>query len=424
MLAPLGFANRSAAADSDDSSLAGIHAAVDLLELMLTLGPDSAQGPLDGIRDKVADQSLSAAQRAALLKRLTPILQPLLDGDSDQPLSRSALLLAGNLGLPKALPRLQSVALDANQAMEFRRQCVACWTRYDAADVLPEIDRLVDQFPEAIELHEACVDVVAGLDKTDVAPRLLALHKRIAAAARVRVVDTLSSKASWAHALLDAIESNQLSKTDLGGNQAMRIVALGDEPLKQQLNRVWGAVRTGRDPARQQVIQRVQQLLANHAGDPNRGQEVFRRVCAQCHRMHGVGHEVGPDITRNGRGNFEQLVSNVLDPNLVIGAGFVSRTVLTFDGRVVSGIVLQDSQEQLVLKLQGGRSETIAKDDIDSESQTGLSLMPEGLETQMTNQELVDLFALLTLESPPGTSGNRIIAGTPKPLHESKRSVP
>ncbi len=69
-------------------------------------------------------------------------------------------------------------------------------------------------------------------------------------------------------------------------------------------------------------------------GDIERGWKVYDRICGQCHVLHGRGLEVGPNITRNGRGSFEQLVSSVFDPSLVVGEAYKSTIVATDDGRL------------------------------------------------------------------------------------------
>ena len=94
---------------------------------------------------------------------------------------------------------------------------------------------------------------------------------------------------------------------------------------------------------------------------PRRRRGVFQNVCAQCHKIYGEGQEVGPEITLNGRGSYEQLLSNVFDPSLVIGPAYQATTVATADGRVLTGLLVEDSPQRLVLKLQGGKLETIAR---------------------------------------------------------------
>jgi putative heme-binding domain-containing protein len=136
---------------------------------------------------------------------------------------------------------------------------------------------------------------------------------------------------------------------------------------------------------------------------------VFHRVCGQCHKIHGEGQEVGPDITLNGRSNLEQLLSNVLDPSLVIGASYQARIAVTSDGRVLTGLLVEDSPQRVVLKIQGGKVEVIGRDDLEELRLSPLSMMPEGLETQLQPQELWDLFAFLTLDKPPADATARRI---------------
>src|SRR5206468_7030149 len=117
------------------------------------------------------------------------------------------------------------------------------------------------------------------------------------------------------------------------------------------------------------------------------------KICAQCHKMHGEGTDVGPDITSNGRSDFEQLLSNVFDPSLVIGAGYQATTVVTTAGQVVTGLVVEASPQLAVLKVQGGELKTIPRASIDELNVSRVSLMPEGLERQLQPQEIADLFA-------------------------------
>jgi len=140
---------------------------------------------------------------------------------------------------------------------------------------------------------------------------------------------------------------------------------------------------------------------------------VFKRVCAQCHKIYGEGQEVGPDLTANGRGSFDQLLSNVFDPSLVIGAGFQATTVATKKGRTLTGIVVEDNARRIVLKLEGGKLETVPRDEVEEMKVSNVSLMPEELEKQLKPEEVIDLFAFLTLDRPPGDPNAKKIPGTP-----------
>jgi putative heme-binding domain-containing protein len=91
----------------------------------------------------------------------------------------------------------------------------------------------------------------------------------------------------------------------------------------------------------------------------------------------------------------------VFDPSLVIGRAYQAVTVATADGRSLNGLLVEDGEARVVLKLQGGKQEIIRRDEIDDLKRSQLSLMPEGLENQLKPEEIINLFAFLALEKPP-----------------------
>src|SRR5262249_31549088 len=100
----------------------------------------------------------------------------------------------------------------------------------------------------------------------------------------------------------------------------------------------------------------------------------------------------------NGRNSFDQLVSNVFDPSLVIGAGYQATTVVTTRGQVLTGLVVEDNPQRVVLKMQGGKLETIPRAEVESVLASNVSMMPEQIEQQLSRREIADLFAFLTLD--------------------------
>ena len=131
--------------------------------------------------------------------------------------------------------------------------------------------------------------------------------------------------------------------------------------------------------------------------------EVFKKVCAQCHKIYGEGQEVGPEITLNGRGSYEQLLSNVFDPSLVIGAAYQATTVATTDGRVLDRPARRGEPAAGRPEAPGRQARDRSRaSQVEEMKVSPLSLMPEDLEKQLKPQELADLFAFITLDKPPG----------------------
>ena len=151
-------------------------------------------------------------------------------------------------------------------------------------------------------------------------------------------------------------------------------------------------------------------IRAGH-GDAAEGEKIFKKLCAQCHKLHGEGADVGPDITLNGRSSFDQLLSNVFDPNLVIGAAYRAVIVVTKEGRVLTGLSVEDSPTRIVLKMQGGKTETVPRGDIDALKVSDVSLMPEQIENQLKPQEIVDLFTFLSYDKHPSDPAARQFPG-------------
>jgi putative membrane-bound dehydrogenase-like protein len=251
------------------------------------------------------------------------------------------------------------------------------------------------------ELAGQIITALGHLENPQVATTVLKNYPSLAADVQPKAIELLTQRAIWAKPLIEAIGANKIPASALNVNQIQRLLALKDSELTAAVNKHWGTIRTSRDPAREQLVGEMRKLIRTNKGDAHRGIEVFNRVCGQCHKIYGQGQDVGPDITGNGRASVEQLLSNVFDPSLVIGAAYQPRIVQAADGRIITGLLTEDSPQRVVLKVQGGKLETIAREDIEAMKTSELSLMPEGLEKQLKPQEIANLFAYITLDKHP-----------------------
>ena len=96
----------------------------------------------------------------------------------------------------------------------------------------------------------------------------------------------------------------------------------------------------------------------------------------------------------------------------MIGPGYQATTVATADGRVITGLIAEQGNERLVLKLQGGKLETVPRDQIDQIKMASISLMPEEIEKQLAPQEIADLFTFLCLDKPPSDPRGKSLSGS------------
>ncbi len=148
---------------------------------------------------------------------------------------------------------------------------------------------------------------------------------------------------------------------------------------------------------RQAVIARYRESLSMPA-DAQRGREVFKKSCSACHLVQGVGHELGPSLMAIKSRGAETLLASILDPNSEVNPQYVNYLVVTVDGRVLSGMIVDEGATSITLKKDEGVTETVLRVDIDEIKNTGLSLMPEGLDETIDKQAMADLVAYLMAE--------------------------
>ncbi len=390
-----------AARDDVDSELASV---AELLELTIQVDPAAAIVSMQRVRERLLNRPNELERFEPLRRKLEPLLRRIMAEDRSE-LRRGALLLLAAWQDPAAIEELRSGLFDASLSDQQRGETLRVLLRAAQPPPVDAAVRLVCDRSTSKDLSGRILQELAVLSDPNLVQSLLPLYDQMDGTVRPQLIELLTQRPAWATRLLQAIQQGRLPKEVLHAQQLLRLESAGDPNLSRLVRQVYGRVRMERNPEREKVINDVRQLLAQNPGNAYRGQEVFRRLCAQCHRIYGQGHDVGPDLTRNGRGSFDQLLSNVLDPNLVVGEAYQSHIVVTTDGRILTGLLVEQSPKHVALKLQGGKLETVPRSEIEQYQVSPLSLMPEGIEKQLSPEELADLFAFLRLDQPPSDPG-------------------
>jgi putative membrane-bound dehydrogenase-like protein len=363
--------------------------------------PKVARQCLQLIAARVESGELRGSRINELRDAFSLSLQPLLDNPANRALADDAVVLAASWGEKQAASEARRMLSDSDVQPALRLRALTSLIASADEQALSAAAEALAGPASNKELQAQIISALGKLDRPNVATVMLKLYISLPAEVQPKAIELLTQRAIWARPLVAAIAAGKIPASVLNVNQVQKLLAFNDAELTAAVNKHWGTIRTSRDPARERFVGEMRKLIRTTKGDPHRGIEVFNRVCGQCHKIYGQGQDVGPEITLNGRASVEQLLSNVFDPSLVIGAAYQARTVLASDGRVITGLVVEDSPQRVVLKLQGGKLETIAREDVDAMKVSELSLMPEGLEKQLKPQEIADLFAFITLDKHP-----------------------
>lgn len=367
---------------------------------------------LELIAARVQSGEIRGQQLEELKKAFSEPLAPLLASPNTHPVGFDAAILAASWNDARGRVVAQRTFATRGLDPALRLRALSALVAAGDDTVLTSVEGILAG--DGIS-DEFAGQIIATLGKSidpEVATVVLAAWQKLSPQTQPKAIELLTQRKDWAKALLEAMGAKKVPAEALNANQAQKLLAQDDKELTAAVAKYWGTVRTSRDPQREAFVAEMRKLIRSTPGDAHRGIEVFNKVCGQCHKMHGQGQEVGPDITLNGRGSFEQLLSNVFDPSLVIGVVYQGRTVRTSDGRVITGLPVEDSPQRVVLKVQGGKLETIAREDIEAMKTSELSLMPEGLEKQLKPQEIADLFAYITLDKHPDDPSAKLIPGT------------
>jgi putative membrane-bound dehydrogenase-like protein len=251
-------------------------------------------------------------------------------------------------------------------------------------------DVLLPQNPQELQL--AGVRALSLHEGPKVGDLLLSQWGSYSPIVRREVLAALFAQKSRLRQLLDAVERQQVQAGQIEPARLEMLRKHSDPALRQRARKLLAGQAT---PARQKVVEDYRPAL-DLKRNPDRGKQVFQKTCATCHRLENVGVEVGPDLLSALRTKTpEALLVDILDPSREVDPRFVEYLVTTTAGRVYSGLIAAETASSVTLRRAEKAEDTILRGQIDTIQATPRSLMPDGLETQLTRQDLADLIGYL-----------------------------
>jgi putative heme-binding domain-containing protein len=322
------------------------------------------------------------------------ILTALL-GSADAALRTAALEVA--LGLkPEDTPALRNLVRRASQTARDENETLANrvlavrMLGFDPASKPGELagELLSPHQPEALQV--AAVEALARLEGARASQKLLPKWLQFTGVVREAATAALFRYPESLAALLDAVESEQIQPWGINENRRRLLLRHPDPAIQQRARTLFASL----DTDRKAVYERYRPALGLQ-GDAGRGRQVFHRVCAECHKVADMGSAVGPDILSVVIRNKEVLMTDILDPNRRIEAGFEEYLVETADGRTVTGVIGAESADSITLRRAKGEQDVVPRAQIRTLRSLTVSAMPGDLENQIDVGQMADLLAYL-----------------------------
>ncbi len=271
----------------------------------------------------------------------------------------------------------------------------AKWMRLMPSDQLNSLtaDLLSPTYPEALQLAVAesllWNDIDAGIG------RVLPALSKMTPGLKRQVLGMVLGYAQALPRVADAIERKEISKAEIAPDVRQQLFAVPNKQQAERFKKLLTAASSDRAGIIEKYRPQLAQVAQANSEQIGAGRETFKKVCAQCHRLQDMGNDVGPPLKQLADKSPDQLLDIILDPNREVDPKYLGYSVLLTDGRVLSGIIREESAGQIVLAETGGKLHTIARSDIDQLKTTGLSLMPNGLEEQISPEAMSQLIAYL-----------------------------
>ncbi|MCB1077048.1 MAG: c-type cytochrome [Verrucomicrobiae bacterium] len=365
---------------------------------------------LANLGKRLRDREIRTEALAPIRDRLESTIAPLLAGESDDAIRFTAANLAATWGNADAIKIVTGTLLDPKVAEATRIAAAEAMAAPGNAQAIHILDTVLSDTQAPQLLRRAALSALGRIESSDASTAILEDFPSLPATLQRDAIELLTQRQESGAKLISAVKAGTIPASAINPMQVRKMAAT-DDSLKSDIEAIWGRVRTDRNPQREEVIAKFLKLAGEKTGDWRNGKTVFTRTCSACHKLHGEGNLIGPDLTVSGRGTLEQLLSNVLDPNLVIGEHYQARIVTTADGRTLMGLPVEDSEQRLVLRPPTGQDEVIPRAQVKSVEILPMSLMPEGLEATMSEQDMIDLINYLAWDLHPDNPDAKAFAG-------------
>ncbi len=373
----------------DSRSDANIETAVSFLDKLGSDGASLVLASLDGLIEGQKGRAFTPGTES------TRILAKLRSNPNAE-IANRAQQLGTIWGDAAALGASIKVVSDSSKPQEERVQAIQSLRQQRTPAVRDALLQVVSaKAPEPV--LNAAVTTLGTLDADELPDTLLKNWKQLSPASRNTAIQVLSSRSKWAQLLISAVENKNVAVGEIPPTVVRTLVTSKDDYVRNRATKVIGKYRES-SPDKAKVIADKKRVVLSGPVDLEKGHQLAQKTCFTCHKLYGEGADVGPDLTGVGRSTLDALLSNVIDPNQIIGAGYENVEVTLKDDRTVSGRMIENTDSRVKILSIGPKEEVIAKSDIANLRISELSVMPEGLE-QMPDDDFRNLIWFIF--SPP-----------------------
>jgi putative membrane-bound dehydrogenase-like protein len=247
---------------------------------------------------------------------------------------------------------------------------------------------------EPVKLQEAALRQLAEYPEPEIGARLVSRWASLGPQIRKWAGDLLLYREIYNDALLTGLENGTINIGEMNFDLERRRQLLWWTDNENTKRRAEALFSDSGVSTRKEAMDKMKEALTL-SGTSVKGALVFKSMCSTCHKYGSEGQEVGPVLTEINRKSKESLMHDIIDPNAAVNTQYINHRLETKTGDIHMGIVENETDQYVTIKKMGGDKVTVYKNDIKNFTSLGTSLMMEGLEGNMTTQDMADLLAYL-----------------------------
>jgi putative membrane-bound dehydrogenase-like protein len=336
------------------------------------------------------------ARKSVPMPTKWPSVSSELAKTTDRTVRLESLELSLLFNEPGAVDALIAIMMDGKANAGDRQTALRALVEKKVPGIATKLRSLLDESAMRGQVLRA----LATYDDAGTPDAIVRRYKTLTESERDDAVNTLASRPQYAMALLDAVVKGDIAKRDISTTVARQLLAFGNQGITEKLEKTWGQLRATSGEKASLLAKYKAELTpaAIQAADPARGRLVFNRTCLQCHKLYESGGDIGPDLTGSGRANLDYILENVLDPSSAVDRDYQVTTIATNDGRLLSGILKEQSDATVTIQTVNDRV-VLDKKEIEEMKGSPASMMPEGLLEKLSTEEIRDLIAYLATKA-------------------------
>jgi putative heme-binding domain-containing protein len=253
-----------------------------------------------------------------------------------------------------------------------------------------------------IGVRENAANLLARANQAETQAELLKALPTAPARLQNTIAAGLAASKSGADKLLDAIAAGKASPRLLQEPAVtLRLAQLNVSGMKERIAKLTVGLPAA-DQKLQELMKKRRDGFRAAKPDATKGAAVFEKSCAICHQVGGKGAKIGPQLDGIGLRGLERLLEDTLDPNRNVDQAFRTTVLSLKNGQVVSGLLLREEGEVLVLADAQGKEVRVPKNTVDDKQVSPLSPMPANFGDQIAENDFYDLLAYLLAQRASG----------------------